>query len=187
MVEDQATAHQASKSSCTYRRVRLDGDLPNVWIQHANVLFVDTLRVGWLLKSGCRGTCRSWDQFRYGGFPSRSIVIETVTENILQTWVNMMCVDPIGRRRVLVYTVWGMAAGLLAVAIAFSFIPIDDINDRGPYGCPVGFECYSACVPPIDDCFNTRPMSKHSVCSTFWNTFCPVFCLLLPAMYPRDH
>lgn len=37
----------------------------------------------------------------------------------------MLCVDPIGRRRVLVATTWGMAAGLLAVAIAFSYIPID--------------------------------------------------------------
>lgn len=45
--------------------------------------------------------------------------------NFLMTWVNMMCVDPIGRRRVLLSTVWGMAAGLMAVAIAFSFIPID--------------------------------------------------------------
>lgn len=37
----------------------------------------------------------------------------------------MMCVDPIGRRRVLIYTVWGMSAGLIAVAIAFSFIPVN--------------------------------------------------------------
>ena len=45
--------------------------------------------------------------------------------NFVMTWVNMMCVDPLGRRRVLISTVWGMAAGLVAVAIAFSFIPID--------------------------------------------------------------
>lgn len=45
--------------------------------------------------------------------------------DIRQTWINMMCVDPIGRRKVLVWTVWGMAGGLLAVAIAFSYIPID--------------------------------------------------------------
>ena len=37
----------------------------------------------------------------------------------------MMTVDPFGRRRVLICTVWGMSAGLLAVAIAFSFIPIN--------------------------------------------------------------
>jgi len=45
--------------------------------------------------------------------------------NFFMTWVNMMTVDPFGRRRVLVCTVWGMSAGLLAVAVAFSFIPID--------------------------------------------------------------
>ena len=45
--------------------------------------------------------------------------------NFVMTWVNMMTVDPIGRRRVLVSTVWGMSAGLLAVAIAFSFIPVN--------------------------------------------------------------
>lgn len=45
--------------------------------------------------------------------------------NFVMTWVNMMTVDPLGRRRVLLSTVWGMAAGLLAVAVAFSFIPVD--------------------------------------------------------------
>ncbi|TKA26011.1 hypothetical protein B0A50_05523 [Salinomyces thailandicus] len=45
--------------------------------------------------------------------------------NFIMTWINMMCVDPIGRRRVLIYTVWGMSAGLIAVAIAFSFIPVN--------------------------------------------------------------
>lgn len=45
--------------------------------------------------------------------------------NFIMTWVNMMAVDPIGRRRLLVSTVWGMSAGLLAVAVAFSFIPVD--------------------------------------------------------------
>jgi MFS transporter, SP family, solute carrier family 2 (myo-inositol transporter), member 13 len=43
----------------------------------------------------------------------------------VMTWVNMMCVDPIGRRRVLICTVWGMSAGLLAVAVAFHFIPVN--------------------------------------------------------------
>ena len=45
--------------------------------------------------------------------------------NFIMTWVNMMLVDPIGRRRLLIATVWGMSAGLVAVAVAFSFIPID--------------------------------------------------------------
>lgn len=45
--------------------------------------------------------------------------------NFIMTWVNMMCVDPIGRRRILISTVWGMSAGLLAVAVAFHFIPVN--------------------------------------------------------------
>lgn len=45
--------------------------------------------------------------------------------NFIMTWINAMIVDPIGRRRVLVCTVWGMAAGLLAVAVAFHFIPVN--------------------------------------------------------------
>ncbi|KAJ9644146.1 hypothetical protein H2199_004014 [Coniosporium tulheliwenetii] len=54
--------------------------------------------------------------------------------NFIMTWVNMMMVDPFGRRRLLVCTVWGMSAGLLAVAVAFSFIPINtdtlELEDR---------------------------------------------------------
>jgi SP family myo-inositol transporter-like MFS transporter 13 len=45
--------------------------------------------------------------------------------SFLMTGINMMLVDPYGRRRVLICTVWGMSVGLLAVAIAFHFIPID--------------------------------------------------------------
>ena len=45
--------------------------------------------------------------------------------NFIMTWVNMYTVDPIGRRRILISTVWGMSAGLLAVAIAFAFIPVN--------------------------------------------------------------
>ncbi|KAL4772560.1 general substrate transporter [Aspergillus nidulans var. acristatus] len=45
--------------------------------------------------------------------------------NFVMTWVNMMLVDPLGRRRVVLLTAWGMSAGLIAVAIAFRFIPVD--------------------------------------------------------------
>lgn len=45
--------------------------------------------------------------------------------NFIMTWVNMMLVDPVGRRRILISTVWGMSVGLIAVAIAFSFIPVN--------------------------------------------------------------
>ena len=45
--------------------------------------------------------------------------------NFIMTWVNMMLVDPVGRRRILISTVWGMSVGLIAVAVAFSFIPVN--------------------------------------------------------------
>lgn len=45
--------------------------------------------------------------------------------NFAMTFANAVLVDPWGRRKLLVSTVWGMAAGLFAVAIAFHFIPID--------------------------------------------------------------
>ncbi|BCS04954.1 myo-inositol transporter [Aspergillus luchuensis] len=45
--------------------------------------------------------------------------------NFVMTCVNMAVVDPFGRRRLLVSTVWGMGVGLLAVAVAFLYLPID--------------------------------------------------------------
>ncbi|KAL2846910.1 general substrate transporter [Aspergillus pseudoustus] len=45
--------------------------------------------------------------------------------NFVMTWVNMMAVDPIGRRRIVILTSWGMSAGLIAVAVAFTYIPVD--------------------------------------------------------------
>lgn len=45
--------------------------------------------------------------------------------NFIMTWVNMFVVDPWGRRKLLVSTVWGMAVGLAAVAVAFIWIPVD--------------------------------------------------------------
>lgn len=45
--------------------------------------------------------------------------------NFIMTWVNMLIVDPVGRRRIMLCTVWAMSAGLVAIAIAFHFIPIN--------------------------------------------------------------
>ncbi|KAL3479295.1 general substrate transporter [Aspergillus californicus] len=45
--------------------------------------------------------------------------------NLLMTFVNMMLVDKVGRRRLLLMTVWGMSASLIAVSVAFSFIDVD--------------------------------------------------------------
>ncbi|KAH8898307.1 MFS sugar transporter [Thozetella sp. PMI_491] len=45
--------------------------------------------------------------------------------NFIMTMLNALIVDPYGRRRVLISTVWGMSLGLLAVAIAFHFLPVN--------------------------------------------------------------
>ncbi|KAJ4293380.1 hypothetical protein N0V90_008663 [Kalmusia sp. IMI 367209] len=45
--------------------------------------------------------------------------------NFVMTAINGFVVDPWGRRRVLVSLSWGMSAGLLAVAVAFAYIPIN--------------------------------------------------------------
>lgn len=42
--------------------------------------------------------------------------------NFILTWINVMVVDGLGRRRLLLTTAWGMSAGLVAVATAFSFM-----------------------------------------------------------------
>ncbi|GMG36344.1 unnamed protein product [Aspergillus oryzae] len=44
--------------------------------------------------------------------------------NMVSACINMPPVDPVGRRCLLVSTAWGMAAGLLAVAISFVYIPV---------------------------------------------------------------
>ncbi|OAF99488.1 general substrate transporter [Paraphaeosphaeria sporulosa] len=45
--------------------------------------------------------------------------------NFVMTAINGFVVDPWGRRKVLVTLSWGMSAGLLAVAVAFIYIPIN--------------------------------------------------------------
>lgn len=45
--------------------------------------------------------------------------------NLVMAFVNVMLVDRLGRRRLLLYTSWGMYAGLIAVAVAFAFLPVD--------------------------------------------------------------
>lgn len=45
--------------------------------------------------------------------------------NFIMTFTNAALVDPWGRRKLLIWTTWGMPASLLAVAVAFHFIPID--------------------------------------------------------------
>ncbi|KAL6712697.1 hypothetical protein ACN47E_000574 [Coniothyrium glycines] len=45
--------------------------------------------------------------------------------NFIMTFINAMFADPWGRRKILVYTAWGMSAGLLSVAVAFHWIPVN--------------------------------------------------------------
>ena len=45
--------------------------------------------------------------------------------NFVFTWVNLMLVDRIGRRRILLATMWGMALFLALAAITFHWIPIN--------------------------------------------------------------
>ena len=64
--------------------------------------------------------------FALVGF-SNPVVVGLVVAgtNFVMTVVNAALVDPWGRRKLLISTVWGMSAGLLGVAVAFKFIPID--------------------------------------------------------------
>lgn len=45
--------------------------------------------------------------------------------NFVMTFINAMFADPWGRRKILVSTAWGMSAGLLSVAVAFHWIPVN--------------------------------------------------------------
>ena len=45
--------------------------------------------------------------------------------NFFFTWVNLMMVDRIGRRRILLCTMWGMAFFLALAAVAFHWIPVN--------------------------------------------------------------
>lgn len=45
--------------------------------------------------------------------------------NFAFTLVAFLCIDRVGRRRILLYTIWGMVAGLLLAAVAFSHLDID--------------------------------------------------------------
>ncbi|KOC12567.1 putative MFS sugar transporter [Aspergillus flavus AF70] len=64
--------------------------------------------------------------FALVGFDNPTAVgIVVAGTNFIMTWVNMMVIDKMGRRRLLLFTAWGMSVGLIAIAVAFSFIPID--------------------------------------------------------------
>jgi SP family myo-inositol transporter-like MFS transporter 13 len=64
--------------------------------------------------------------FALVGF-SNPVAVGTViaATNFLFTWVNLMLVDRVGRRRILLSTMWGMAAALVCAAICFHWVPIN--------------------------------------------------------------
>ncbi|KAL4882589.1 general substrate transporter [Aspergillus karnatakaensis] len=64
--------------------------------------------------------------FSLVGFNSPTAVgLAVAGTNFVMTIINMMLVDRVGRRRLLLSTVWGMSASLIAVAIAFRYIDVD--------------------------------------------------------------
>ncbi|KAI5781527.1 myo-inositol transporter [Geopyxis carbonaria] len=46
--------------------------------------------------------------------------------NFIFTGVSLQCIDRVGRRRIMVWTIWGMVVGLTLCAVAFHWIPVDD-------------------------------------------------------------
>lgn len=60
--------------------------------------------------------------------------------NFIMTWVNMMVIDKVGRRRLLLSTVWGMAVGMVALAIVFKWIPMNldtgEVESTGEVSTP---------------------------------------------------
>lgn len=64
--------------------------------------------------------------FALVGF-SNPVAVGTViaATNFIFTWVNLMLVDRIGRRRILLCTMWGMSVALVCAAVCFHWIPIN--------------------------------------------------------------
>ncbi|RAH71870.1 general substrate transporter [Aspergillus aculeatinus CBS 121060] len=76
--------------------------------------------------------------FALVGFDNSTAVgLVVAGTNFIMTGVNMFVVDTMGRRRLLLSTVWGMSVGLVAVAVAFHFIPLD-METMQPIGSGVG-------------------------------------------------
>lgn len=64
--------------------------------------------------------------FAFVGFDNPTAVgLVVAGTNFIMTFVNMMMVDGMGRRKLLLSTVWGMSVGMVAVAVAFHWIPIN--------------------------------------------------------------
>jgi SP family myo-inositol transporter-like MFS transporter 13 len=64
--------------------------------------------------------------------------------NFIFTWVNLMLVDRIGRRRILLCTMWGMALFLALAAICFHWIPVN--HDLTLKSTKIGWPAYVVLV-----------------------------------------
>lgn len=83
--------------------------------------------------------------FALVGF-SNPVAVGTVIAgtNFIFTWVNLMLVDRVGRRRILLCTMWGMAAALVCAAVCFHWIPIN--HDLTLKNNTVGWSAYVVLV-----------------------------------------
>lgn len=45
--------------------------------------------------------------------------------NFIFTWINLFLIDRVGRRQILMHTLWAMAASLVVTAICFHWIPLN--------------------------------------------------------------
>lgn len=70
--------------------------------------------------------------FQSVGFSNPTAVSIIISgTNFVFTLVAFLIIDKVGRRRLLLFTLWGMALGLVLNAIAFHFLPAFDAVDSG--------------------------------------------------------
>jgi len=83
--------------------------------------------------------------FALVGF-SDPVAVGTViaATNFIFTWVNLMLVDRIGRRRILLCTMWAMALSLALAAVVFHWIPVN--HDLSLASSNIGWPAYVVLV-----------------------------------------
>ncbi|PSS22216.1 hypothetical protein M430DRAFT_99142 [Amorphotheca resinae ATCC 22711] len=86
--------------------------------------------------------------FAVVGFNS-PVAVGTViaATNFIFTWVNFMVIDRVGRRRMSLCTIWGMALFLIIAAVAFHWIPIN--HDLTLQTTQIGWPAYVVLVSMI--------------------------------------
>lgn len=83
--------------------------------------------------------------FALVGF-SNPVAVGTIiaATNFIFTWVNLMLVDRIGRRRILICTMWAMALFLAIAAVCFHWIPVN--HDLTLQSNKIGWPAYVVLV-----------------------------------------